>query len=70
MINKIKSFRRRKITIVILLIVALAVIIPVLYLIHNSSIALALNSSVKIYNVWIGLTFISRIVVRYMLPKV
>ena len=47
MINKIKSFRRRKITIVIVLIVALAVIIPILYLIHNSSTALAAPSITK-----------------------
>ena len=47
MINQIKSFRRRKITIVIVLIVALAVIIPILYLIHNSSTALATPSITK-----------------------
>src|SRR6476469_10936739 len=44
MINKIKLFRRRKITIVIVLVVALAVVIPILYLIHNSSTALAAPS--------------------------
>jgi len=47
MINKIKLFRRRKITIVIVLVVALAVVIPILYLIHNSSTALAAPSITK-----------------------
>jgi aldose sugar dehydrogenase len=47
MINKIKSFRRRKITIVIVLIATLAVIIPILYLIHNLSTALAAPSITK-----------------------
>jgi aldose sugar dehydrogenase len=48
MINKIKSFKRRKITIVIVLIVALvAVVIPILYLTHNSSTALAAPSITK-----------------------
>ena len=47
MINKIKLFRRRKITIVIVLVLALAVVIPILYLIHNSSTALAAPSITK-----------------------
>ncbi|HEY6885432.1 MAG TPA: PQQ-dependent sugar dehydrogenase [Nitrososphaeraceae archaeon] len=46
MINQIKSFRRKR-TIAIVLIATFAVMIPILYLIHNSSIALAAPSITK-----------------------
>jgi aldose sugar dehydrogenase len=46
MINQIKSFRRKR-TIAIVLIVTLAVTIPILYLVHNSSTALAAPSITK-----------------------
>ena len=39
MINQIKSFKKRTITIVV--IASLAVVIPIMYLIHNSSTAIA-----------------------------
>src|SRR2546427_9142420 len=39
MINQIKSFKKR--TIVIVFVASLAVIIPIMYLIHNSSTAIA-----------------------------
>ena len=39
MINQIKSFKKR--TIVIVVLASLAVIIPIVYLIHNSSTAIA-----------------------------
>ena len=46
MINQIKSFRRKR-TIAIVLIATFAVMIPILYLIHNSSTALAAPSITK-----------------------
>jgi aldose sugar dehydrogenase len=46
MVNQIKSFRRKR-TIAIVLIATFAVMIPILYLIHNSSIALAAPSITK-----------------------
>ncbi len=39
MVNQMKSFNKR--TIVIVVIVSLAVVIPIMYLIHNSSTAIA-----------------------------
>src|SRR5918911_3874540 len=46
MINQIKSFRRKR-TIAMILFATLTVMIPILYLIHNSSTALAAPSITK-----------------------
>jgi hypothetical protein len=58
MINQIKSFKKR--TIVIVVIASLAVVIPIMYLIHNSSTDIAAplitkdpNLKVEIYSGWI-----------------
>jgi glucose/arabinose dehydrogenase len=62
MINQIKSFKKRKLLVVIVVIASLAVMIPIVYLIHNSSTALAAPSitkdpNLKVENVVTGLSF-------------
>src|ERR1700730_11841778 len=52
MINQIKSVKKR--TIVIVVIASLAVIIPIIYLVHNSSAALAAPSITKGPNLKVG----------------
>ena len=47
MINQIKSFKKRKLLVVIVVIASLAVMIPIVYLIHKVSTALAAPSITK-----------------------